>query len=156
QSLEQRITHGPYDVAVRAEVHAVIEHDLVTDHTYLLFIGAAVMVGIVVRRFCLVGTKILRVGHAVLVVVIVGTAVLVLEAVSVFRIVRALIFGVDDPVFVVVVVGTAVAVLEAVLVFGHHRAIVMSVDDAVFVVVVVDRKSTRLNSSHVKISYAVF
>src|SRR5690606_41134631 len=39
---------------------------------------------------------------------------------------------------------------------GRAALRVTVVDDAVAVVVLADRKSTRLNSSHVKISYAVF
>src|SRR5690606_41080019 len=62
--------------------------------------------------------------------------------------------------------GRLIALVIALLVFAifaanvtdliNHAVVVPRILGAVFVFLVLDRKSTRLNSSHVKIPYAVF
>src|SRR5436305_9188633 len=52
---------------------------------------------------------------------------------------------------------TVVAVAFGLWAFGQNNKAALLVADALFVLVVLgDRKSTRLNSSHVRIPYAVF
>src|SRR5688572_32321431 len=67
---------------------------------------------------------------------------------SVLGVERALVVLVEDAVLVVVGLGAAILVLEVVVVLGIVGAVVD--------VILEDRKSTRLNSSHSQISYAVF
>src|SRR6187399_2026518 len=111
QSFEQRVAHGSNGVVIRAEMHAVVEHDLVADDPHLLFVGAAVFVGVAVRRLGFVGAEVLGVGQPVLVVVVVRAPVVVLEAVLVFVNHGTGVLRVDDAVLVIVVLGAAIAVL---------------------------------------------
>src|SRR5262249_33558921 len=136
-ALEQRIAVGSNLRAVRREVDAIVEHDLVAHDSHLFLVWAAVVVRVTVFGLGLVGAEIGWIEDPVFVVVGIRAAVLVLETIPIFWIIRALVAAVRDSIAIVVRIRATVGVFEPVAVLGDERTFVDRIFDAVFVGVVV-------------------
>jgi hypothetical protein len=135
EALQQGITDGANGGVIGTEVDTIIENDLVTDHSDLVGIRAAVVVRVIVDRLWLVRTKVVKIGDAVLVVVFLWATILVFETVTVLGFIGTLVYLIGDSVLIVVELRAAIGILVPISIFGLERAVVRAILDAILIVV---------------------